>query len=192
MPEWERGTEELYPGWEWGTEEGSPSCQQPCSPLLPGGGVVKGLSQLRVATGGGFQTWPGKGAKHEAGCGDGDACRAAQGSQQWPAMCTLQASSLAPGQSSAWPGSTPWGEESRGSEGKGQDHTKQLPVIQAGCQHPACTASGPRAWVQRSIPLPVTLNPQLTCKAGMEQSSIQPPPLWPFLCHGLLLKAWFL
>lgn len=41
-------------------------------------------------------------------------------------------------------------------------------------------------------PPPVMLNPELTCEAGMEQSSVQPPPLWPFLCHGLLLKAWFL
>lgn len=59
------------------------------------------------------------------------------------------------------------------------------------CQHPARTAPGPPAGVLPAS-LPVLLNPQLTCGTGMERASIQPPPLWPFICHGLLLKAWFL
>lgn len=81
VPEWKQRMEELYPEWEQGTE-GSPSCQQPCSPLLPGGGAAKGISQLRVTTGGCFQTRPGKGATRKAVDKAGDVHRTTRGSQQ--------------------------------------------------------------------------------------------------------------
>lgn len=61
-----------------------------------------------------------------------------------------------------------------------------------GLSAPSAHCLGAPRMCAAPCPSSVGLNPQLTCEAGMEQSSIQPPPLWPFLCHGLLLKAWFL
>lgn len=72
----------------------------------------------------------------------------------------------------------------------------------AGSQQPATFCSGQAVSTQRALPwgswaweqtgmspFLVLLNPQMTCEVGMEQSSVQLPPLWPFLCHGPVAQS---
>jgi len=184
------GTHRLLPnlprgavlGWEWG-EDHSPSIWQSCPALLPAGGVMKGLSQLGVMTGGIFWTWPGMrpGMRVELhGAPSGGRHHAPHSRHFGP-----QLRRRLPGLCSSESGKPGKPEEGAGSHQPATLHSGRLSA-------PSTHRLGPRAWVQPRHPPSVTLNPELTSKAEMEQSSIQPPPLWPFLCHGLLLKAWFL